>query len=115
MSLENAIRRAFAKAVARKWKKIYWAFDIHETILQPTWKKSQMSQDFYPYSKDVCQYLTSRNDICCILWTCSYNHEIDDYLKFFEEHGIYFDYVNKNPEVLDDIGCYKDKLYMVCI
>ncbi|MOA37506.1 hypothetical protein D3C78_1591030 [compost metagenome] len=47
-----------------------------------------------------------------ILYTCSYPHEIEQYLKFFKEQGIHFRFVNQNPEVVNEAyGFYEQKFY----
>tara|TARA_B100001094_G_C17588540_1_gene510821 strand:- start:302 stop:538 length:237 start_codon:yes stop_codon:yes gene_type:complete len=46
------------------------------------------------------------------MYTCSHPNEIKEYLKLFEENGIKFEYINRNPEVQSEgYGYYEDKLY----
>jgi hypothetical protein len=94
------------------WKKTYWAFDVHGTILKPTFRKGAASTEFYPYAKEVLQFLSLQPGIVMILHTCSYPEEIDDYIEYFESQGIYFDYINENPEIGDGgYGYYDRKFY----
>lgn len=107
-SIETCLRQAKAKG----WDKTYWAIDIHGTILRPTYTNNQISTEFYPYAKETLQILTQRSNIYTILFTCSYPHEIAQYLEYFAQHHIHFDTVNKNPEVADGAyGYYHEKIY----
>lgn len=110
--ITRAIETCLRTATEKRWNKTYWAFDIHGTILKPTYKPSEISTEFYPHAKEALQELSKRNDIVKILYTCSYPDEITQYLDYFECFGIRFDYVNENPEIADGgYGYYKDKFY----
>ncbi|MFM9837364.1 MAG: hypothetical protein ACKVOQ_03805 [Cyclobacteriaceae bacterium] len=107
-AIENCLRNAKEK----RWEKTYWAFDIHGTLLKPNYKRDEISREFYPHAIEVMQLLTKRKDIVKILYTCSYPHEIEQYIEYFAKHGIHFDHINKNPEVADGgYGYYNDKFY----
>jgi len=95
----KAIGQAFEKAKERKWDRTYWAFDIHQTILEPNWSNDGIPTKFYPYALETLQYISNRPDIVMILYTCSPPHKIDLYQQLFQRHGIQFHYVNSNPEV----------------
>jgi hypothetical protein len=43
--------------------------------------------------------MTSRDDICMILWSGCYDEQMAMYRSHFAEEGIRFDYANENPEV----------------
>lgn len=110
--ITRAIENCFQHARAKGWSKTYWAFDIHGTILKPTFQRGIISKEFYPYAKEVMQLLSTRTDIVRILYTCSYPHEIEEYLTYFAQHNIHFDNINKNPDVADGgYGYYQDKFY----
>lgn len=110
--ITRAIKNCLTLAKEKGWSKTYWAFDIHGTILKPTFKQGVISTEFYPYAKEAMQLLSRREDIVKILYTCSYPHEINAYLKYFRVHDIFFDSVNKNPDVADGgYGYYQDKFY----
>ncbi|MCA6378475.1 MAG: hypothetical protein IM574_02825 [Cytophagales bacterium] len=107
-AIENCLRSAKEKG----WDKTYWAFDIHGTILKPNYKRDEISREFYPGAIEVMKVIAKRNDIVKILYTCSYPHEIEQYLEYFAQQGIHFDYINQNPEITDGgYGYYKDKFY----
>ena len=116
MSILNAIlKNHFEYKEKRGWDKTYWFFDIHGTILKPNYTYGNTPKDFYPYAKETLQFLSKLPDVCMILYTCSHPHEIEEYVKLFEENGIKFEYVNDNPEVVTDVngyGCYDKKPYV---
>jgi hypothetical protein len=111
MSIVKAIDRAFNTMEKRGWDSVFYYFDIHETILYPDYNNTDPLK-FYPYAKEVLQHLSSRKDVKIALFTCSYPDQIVKYIDFFKEHGIIFEYANKNPDVKNTIyGYYEDKPY----
>ena len=116
MSIIKAIEiNHFRLKEKRGWDKTYWFFDLHGTIVKPNYKAGDIPKEFYPYAKETLQYLSNLKDIVMIMYTCSHPHEIEQYMTFFKENGILFDYVNENPEVETDLngyGCYDKKPYM---
>jgi len=114
MSLINAIRNAFLEKDKRGWDTIYFAIDVHGTIVVPNYKANDIPKTFYPLAKETLQVLTNRSDVTLILYTCSHPHEIKDYLEDFKENNIIVDYGNSNPEVRTDLegyGNYDEKFY----
>jgi len=110
--ITRAIQNCITHAQEKNWEKMYWAIDIHGTVLKPTYKKGVLSTEFYPYAKETLQYISQRSNIVCILYTCSYPEEIVEYLKYFEASGIHFEYVNRNPDVCTGAyGYYDNKFY----
>jgi hypothetical protein len=99
----------------RGWDKTYWFFDIHGTILKPNYQYGNIPKEFYPHAKEAMQFISKLDDVCMVLYTCSHPHEIEQYLEFFKDNGIHFQYVNENPEVATDLngyGCYDKKPYI---
>ncbi len=110
--ITRAIENCLRAAKERGWTKTYWAFDIHGTLLKSNFRRDDISTEFYPGAIEVMQLLSKQKDIVKILYTCSYPHEIDQYLELFKKHDIHFDYVNQNPEVADGgYGYYQNKFY----
>lgn len=110
--ITKAIRNAFRQLEEKNWDKTYWAFDIHETMIKPNWSEKEIPTEFYPMAKETMNLISERSDIVRILYTCSHPKEIDNYLDYFKSNGIYFDYVNKNPEVINKkYGFYDHKPY----
>ena len=97
----------------RGWDKIFIFIDIHETILKPNWDADNVPKEFYPFAKEVLQRMSKRKDMCLVLYTCSYEPEIQEYLRFFKSHDIIFSYVNENPEAKNTrYGSFDKKPYM---
>lgn len=110
--LKDAVNQAFRRAHEKKWDRIYVAVDVHGVILIPTYE-NEGKKEFYPHAKEVMQYLTERKDVILMMYTCSHPPEINEYLAFFEENGIKFDFVNENTQVRNDhYGDYRHKPYM---
>jgi len=112
--LVDWIDKMFHHAFEKEWYLTYWAFDIHGTILVPTFRKNSYDSEFYPWAKETLQLLTKRKDIIMILSTSSYPEEIKHYQKVFKENDIYFEYINENPEIdtsKGNFGYYKNKFY----
>lgn len=110
--IDKAIKNCLRNATEKGWNKTFWAFDLHGTILKPNFTPGTISNEFYPEAKEVMQIVSKRKDISTILFTCSYPDEIVQYLDFFRQHDICFDYINENPEVVDgSYGYYQKKFY----
>ena len=115
MCVTRSINRFYDDKEKRGWKKGYFFFDIHGTILKPNYLYGNTPKDFYPYAKETLQFLSKLSDVEMIIYTCSHPHEIQEYVKLFEENGIHFKFINENPEVetqLNGYGCYDKKPYM---
>lgn len=105
------IEKSFKIMKERNWDKFFCFVDIHDTILEPDYGK--IAKKYLPDAKEVLQKLSKRKDICLVLYTCSYPHEISEYIKYFAEDNIYFDYINENPEAENTRGgCFDVKPYM---
>jgi hypothetical protein len=114
MGITKAIRNCFAQAEKRQWWYTFWAFDIHSTILKPSYKLNTVTTVFYPHARQVMQHISSRPDISLMLYTCSHPHEIAQYTDFFAANDIHFQHVNENSEVVGSpttLGCYDKKPY----
>lgn len=116
MSVVHSILVNHFIPIKRKgWDKTFWFIDLHSTVLIPNYQTGNIPTEFYSYAKETLQLLSKLPDVCLIMYTCSHPHEIEEYLTFFKENDINFEYVNENPEVSTDIGgygCYDKKPYM---
>lgn len=111
MSIANAFKAALRRKLEKGWEKIYVVVDIHDTFLRACYEQEE-TYEYMPYAKPALQLLTSRDDICLILWSGCYPERLEAYRKRFSEDGIHFDYVNENPEVTNtSFQCFEDKLY----
>lgn len=109
----DAITKMFFRSFEKEYYETYWAFDLHGTIIKPTYDET-IRVEYYPFAKECLQILTERKDIIMILWTSSYPQEIIDYIYLMEKDGIKFDKINKNPDISSkngNFGYYQDKFY----
>ena len=114
MSVANQIQKTFDVSFKKEWYDTYWAFDLHGTILIPSYDLNEEGMVFYPYAKEALKLISKRDDIRMILYTCSYPKEIKKYLNFFAKAGIFFEHVNSNPGIssnMGNFGYYEDKFY----
>ena len=111
MSIVKAIKKAYINKDKKNWDKLYFFFDIHETILVPDYGEDK-PLEFYPWAKEILSFLSKQEDIVMCIYTCSYPKEINKYVGFFKEHEIEFTYINDNPEAENNsYGFYEDKPY----
>lgn len=109
----KTVRAQHALAREREWDRMYWAVDLHSTLILPTYDK-MTAEDvvYYPHALEVMRTLTVRPDVRLILYTCSWPAEIAEYQRRFNEDGITFDWVGENPEVHQtEYGHYEKKPY----
>jgi len=90
------IIQEYEKAFNQGWHRLYFAVDIHDTVLKSDYTPGSIGGEFIGVAKSALQYMTERKDICLIAFTSSYNHK--EMLDYFSKQGIHFDYVNDNPE-----------------
>jgi hypothetical protein len=116
MSIINSIKKNhFELMEKRGWDRVFYAFDIHGTILRPNYTYGNTPDDFYPMAKETLQLISKMPDVVMYLYTCSHPHEIEEYLTLFKSFDINFKYVNENPEVkteAEGYGNYTKKPYM---
>ncbi len=111
MSITTAFKNAFERKIEKNWDKIFVLVDIHDTILKACYEQAEC-YEYFPMAKEALQELSFRQDICLILWSSCYPEKLDSYLDRFRNDGIAFDYVNRNPEVVNtSLACFDDKLY----
>lgn len=107
----DAIESAFNRAKKQGWEKTYWLFDLHDTVISSNYGQGEV-EEFFPFAVETLQLLSSRKDICLILFTSSHPEKINDYLKKFKGFGIDFVYVNENPEASNShYANFDKKLY----
>jgi len=109
---KHAFEKAFEDAEKKGWNYFYVFVDIHGTIVHPNYEE-HVPKDFYKDAKEVLQMISERKDMKVALYTCSHKDQIEQYLKFFRENGIIFDFINHNPEVTNlKYGNFDSKPYM---
>ena len=96
MSIINSFRKAFLLKKTRNWERIYVLIDIHDTIFHATYNAKE-TYEWMPFAKETLQLMSSRNDICLILWSSSYENKLNEYVEYLLNNNIKIDFVNKNP------------------
>jgi hypothetical protein len=112
--LLNYIKKMFKYAFEKEYYDTYWAFDLHKTIIKPTYDLNNLSIQYYPWAKECMQLISWRDDITTIVWSSSYPNEIEEYLRQFEKDEIRFDHVGNNPGISSNsgnFGYYETKFY----
>lgn len=115
MSIIRAIKQAYLDKERKGWDRMYFFFDIHGTIIRPNYKYGDIPTEFYPNALETLRLISKLKDVVMVAYTCSHEHEIEQYLKIFKDNDIHFHYVNENPEVVtqpNGYGCYEKKPYM---
>lgn len=110
MNLFN-IENTYKQKVERGWDTVFWMVDMHNTIVPGLYDVTQEFR-FYDDAKEVLQFLTQKEDVCLILYTCSHSSEICKMLNFFTDNAITFNHLNSNPDVPNTrLGDYSTKPY----
>lgn len=111
MNLFKPIEKAYKTAKYKGWDSIYWAIDLHGTIVKSNYKRNN-NLEYYPYAKEVLKLLSSKKHIKLILFTCSYEEDCKKLIEKLKEEKIFFNFINENPEAADtEYGCYRKKFY----
>ena len=92
----------------RKWDKIYWAIDLHDTIIEGKYNKLSQGASIFHYAKETLDYLYNSEFHRTILWTSSYPEAVNDILKRFD---LKFNYFNANPECPNNELCHFDNKF----
>lgn len=110
-SIINVFNQAYKDMRRKRWDKFYLLLDIHGTIFKPSYYNKEMFE-YYPYAKKALRLLSKMKYVSIILWSSTYDENIEKYVKKLLSDGITVDYVNENPEVKNtDLQCFDKKLY----
>ena len=102
------IEKTFKTKAERNWHTIYFAVDLHGTIIKPGHDKVE----FYPDAISVVKWINKRPDCKIILWTSSHQSEISNFLYECQKNEIHFDFINENPlEGDSEKACFDKKFY----
>ena len=111
MNITKSFDGAFKRMKDRNWEKIYVLVDIHDTVFEACYHDKE-EHKWYPYAKEALDIMTNAQQISLILWTSTYNNVINEYLEYFKENGIRFDFVNVNTETENtSLSCFDEKTY----
>ncbi len=103
------IQHVQKQKIVRKWQKLYWAIDMHDTIITGTYNRFNDGAVIYPYAKETIDYLFNSPDHYTILWTSSYMTSIQDVVQRFD---LNFNGINCNPECPNTTLCdFQSKFY----
>ena len=111
MNISKSFDIAFQKMKERKWDKIYVLVDIHDTILEACYHNKE-EHKWFPYAKETLEIMSHAQNISLILWSSTHPSILEEYVAFFKENGIKFNFVNKNTdEANTSLSCFDDKTY----
>lgn len=112
MNLFNIVN-SFKQKKERGWSKIFWAIDLHDTIIEGKYNLHNVGANVFSGAAEVLSYLYSRPDMGLILWTSSHSQAVLPTMERLEkEHNIKFHYLNENPECQNTELCdFSDKFY----
>lgn len=107
--ISKAIKEAFKLKAERNWDTLYFAVDLHGTIIEPGRLKILTP---YPKTKEALQYLCSFEDIVLILFTSTKQELLEEFYIWCTQNQIRFKYFNTNPECENTHeGDYTQKFY----
>lgn len=111
MNLFN-IERSFRDRNKKGWPKLFWAIDLHDTVITGKYNKFNEGSEIYPGVKEVFAWFKRRPDMVPILYTSSHADAVMKTCHWLREQGIEFAYINENPEVPSNELCdFSKKLY----
>lgn len=105
MSVIKAIEKAYKKAEERGYDRIYYAIDVHDTILKSNYENGDyefVNED----AKKCLQMITLRKEVYIILWSSLTETEKENVGIFLYRHGCYIDDINENS--LEEDTSYAD-------
>jgi hypothetical protein len=109
MSITKSIQEAFSMKVERNWDTLYFAIDLHGTIIEPGRLKDLAP---FPKAMETLKFLSQQKDIVLILFTSTTMEALQPFWIWCKDNDIYFKYFNENPECLNTHeGDYTRKFY----
>ncbi|HET8686090.1 MAG TPA: hypothetical protein VFM18_05420 [Methanosarcina sp.] len=97
MSIVKAIEKAYKKAEDRGWDRIYFAIDVHDTILKSNYENGEY-QFINNAARYAMQLLSMRKEVRIILWSSASEEEQENIATFLYRNGCIIDFFNENPE-----------------
>lgn len=105
----ESIKDAYRLKKDRGWDTLYFAFDLHGTMIEPGRLKDLV---VYPFVLETLQLLSTQKDIVLILFTSTHESCLVPFRAWCKDNGITFKYFNENPECFDTHeGDYSKKFY----
>lgn len=107
--IADAIIRAYQEKHQRNWDKLYFAVDLHGTIIE---RYTGNEIKVYPNAEGVLRSLSFRPDVTLILFTSTYQENLKEFFKWCSDQNIVFKYLNENPECPNNkTGDFSKKFY----
>jgi hypothetical protein len=91
----DTIIKTFEEKNKRNWTTLYFAIDLHGTIINK-YKGDEIEP--IEFATEVLTELSSTPDIVLILFTSTYLEQLTHFYKWCSENNINFKYLNENPE-----------------
>ena len=101
-NIYEILEHTFEQKRLRRWEHIYWAIDLHDTVIEGKYNKFNSGAKIFPHAKEVLDYLYNSKVHRTILWTSSYSEPVKDILTRFD---LKFHYFNENPECPNNELC----------
>jgi hypothetical protein len=106
------IKRSWERKDQKGYPYQFWCIDCHGTLFANNYVEGSFGGAFFEECLQPLRFLSNRQDVKLILWTSSHRPVIDNALEFLRKKGIFFDYVNENPDIDNDKLCdFSDKFY----
>jgi hypothetical protein len=103
------ITSTYAQKRDKKWDKLYWIIDLHDTVITGKYNKFNVGAELYPYAKETLDFLHEHPVHQTILWTSSHDDALEEITTRF---ALKFNYLHTNPECPTTDMCNFDrKLY----
>lgn len=111
MSIIKAIEKAYKKAEERGYDRIYYAIDVHDTILKSNYENG--GYEFVNEDAKKCLRMFARHEeIRVILWSSLTENEKENVAIFLYDNGCYVDDINENTLELDtEYADFSQKFY----
>lgn len=118
MSALRAVKKAYEQAKSRGWSSIYWAIDLHGTLV-----KSNYTSNSYEWingdAKETLKLILSLPESHVIFWSSMYSADqivflewLEDQLELSESILKYIKFNANNNVENTATGCFDEKFYM---
>jgi len=105
----KTIIKAFQEKHQRNWDTLYFAIDLHGTIIK---KYTGNNIKPYPLAAEVLRTLSRMPEIVLILFTSTSKEHLKPFYKWCDQNHIHFKYLNENPECVNNkTGDFSKKFY----
>jgi hypothetical protein len=107
--ISKAIIRAYQEKYLRGWDTLYFAIDLHGTIIE---RYTGDEIKAYDYAEEALRKLSSMPDVVPILYTSTSEANLLPFNKWCFDRRIFFKYLNENTECdSNKTGDFSKKFY----